>query len=58
MRKLASRKAAAEEDEVLFPVGQSPADMPIPRRLRTATPRRPRSTRAAWGRLKQVRMAP
>ena len=58
MRKLA-RKAgqAAEEEgepEVLFPVGQSPADLPCLRRLRTATVRRPRSSRAAWGRLKQV----
>lgn len=53
----AARKAAEEEEEeieVLFPVGQSPSDLPIPRRLRTATPRRPRSSRAAWGRLKQV----
>jgi hypothetical protein len=58
MRKLA-RKAGqvAEEEgepEVLFPVGQSPADLPCVRRLRTATVRRPRSSRAAWGRLKQV----
>lgn len=58
MRKLAARKATAEGSEVLFPVGTSPIDLPIPRRLRTATARRPRSSRAAWGRLKQVSMPP
>jgi hypothetical protein len=56
MRKRNTRKAptAPLEPEVLFPVGVSPIDVYCPRRLRTATPRRPRSSRAAWGRLKQV----
>lgn len=56
LRKRKSRKPATlpAEPEVLFPVGQSPADLHCPRRLRTATARRPRSNRAAWGRLKQV----
>lgn len=54
-RRARKAQAAPPEPEVLFPVGESPADVAIPRRLRTATPRRPRSSRAAWGRLKQVR---
>ena len=54
-----ARKATrAPEPEVLFPVGTSPADLHIQRSLRTATPRRPRSSRAAWGRLKQVCACP
>lgn len=50
-----ARKGGKDDaDGVLFPVGQSPADLPVPRSLRTATPRHTRSSRAAWGRLKQV----
>ena len=47
--------AEEEAPPPLFPVGQSPADLPCPRRLRSATAYHPRNSRAAWGRLKQVR---
>ena len=54
---VAARKAARKgqaEATVLFPVGQSPADIFYPQRSRSETPRHARNSRGAWARLKQV----